>query len=199
MDWATAQIAIVLLLTAAVFASFVRERLPPDVVAMFAFGILLVTGILSSKEAFAVFANNGPITVGCMFVLSAALERTGLIERIGTQAVKAAGQSPTVALVAMTLCVMFLSAFMNNTPVVVILTPVAFMLARALRIAPSKLLIPLSFAAIFGGTTTLIGTSTNLLVNGFPYKRLQGVGRQRRRSQAGQRTLRAQIARVPVR
>ena len=166
MDWATAQIVIVLVLTVAVFASFVWERLPPDVVALLAFSLLLMTGILTSNEAFSVFANNGPITVGCMFVLSAALERTGLIERFGERAVKAAGQSPTVALIGMTLGVMFLSAFMNNTPVVVIFTPVVFTLARALRVAPSRLLIPLSYAAIFGGTTTLIGTSTNLLVNG---------------------------------
>ena len=166
MDWQTIQIVIVLALTVAVFASFVRETWPADVVAMLAFSILLITGILSSKQAMAVFSNNGPITVGCMFVLSAALERTGLIERIGGYTAGAAGKSPVVALVAMALVVMVLSAFINNTPVVVVLTPVAFMLARALKISPSRLLIPLSYAAIMGGTTTLIGTSTNLLVNG---------------------------------
>jgi di/tricarboxylate transporter len=166
MDWQTIQIVIVLALTVAVFASFVRETWPADVVAMLAFSILLITGILSSKQAMAVFSNSGPITVGCMFVLSAALERTGLIERIGGYTAGAAGKSPVVALVAMALVVMVLSAFINNTPVVVVLTPVAFMLARALKISPSRLLIPLSYAAIMGGTTTLIGTSTNLLVNG---------------------------------
>ena len=166
MDWQTIQIVIVLALTVAVFASFVRETWPADVVAMLAFSILLITGILSSKQAMAVFSNSGPITVGCMFVLSAALERTGLIERIGGYTAGAAGKSPVVALVAMALVVMVLSAFINNTPVVVVLTPVAFMLARALKISPTRLLIPLSYAAIMGGTTTLIGTSTNLLVNG---------------------------------
>ncbi len=166
MPWETIQIIIVLALVAAVFFGFVRERLPPEMIAMIALGVLLATGILSTSEALAVFSNSGPITVGCMFVLSAALERTGLIDTAGTAVSAAAGRSPAQALVAMMLCVMALSAFINNTPVVAILMPVAIMLARSLKVAPSRLLIPLSFASIFGGTTTLIGTSTNLLVDG---------------------------------
>jgi di/tricarboxylate transporter len=166
MPWETVQIVIVLALVAAVFFGFVRERLPPEMVAMIALGMLLATGILSASEALTVFSNSGPITVGCMFVLTAALERTGLIEAAGTAVSRAAGRSPVRALVAMMLCVMVLSAFINNTPVVAILTPVAIMLARSLKVAPSRLLIPLSFASIFGGMTTLIGTSTNLLVDG---------------------------------
>jgi di/tricarboxylate transporter len=166
VTWETLQVAITLALVALVFFGFVRERLPPDVVAMLAFSVLLLSGILTTKEALSVFSNSGPITVACMFVLSAALERTGTIERLGAIAVRAAGQSPTRAFLVMTGSVMLASAFINNTPVVVILTPVAIVLARSLKIAPSRLLIPLSFASIFGGTTTLIGTSTNLLVNG---------------------------------
>jgi di/tricarboxylate transporter len=166
VTWEAVQIIIVLLLVAVVFFGFVRERLPPDVVAMGALSVLLVSGVLDASEALSVFSNNGPITIACLFVLSAALERTGVIEVAGHAATRLAGRSATQALVAMMLCVMVVSAFINNTPVVAVLTPVTIALARALRTAPSRLLIPLSFASILGGSTTLIGTSTNLLVNG---------------------------------
>ncbi|WP_300394743.1 SLC13 family permease [Henriciella sp.] len=161
------QIALVLMLVAAVFVGFVRERIPSDVVALLAMSALLIFGLLSVKDVLGVFSNAAPITIGAMFILSAALERTGVIGAIGNSIVRLSRRwSPMAAIAALMLVVIVLSAFMNNTPIVVILIPVAIRLSQSVGVSPSKLLIPLSFASIFGGMTTLIGTSTNLLVDG---------------------------------
>lgn len=170
MDWDSIQIAIVLVLVVVVFFGFIRELVPPDVVAMSAVALLLLLGILDTADILGVFSNSAPVTVGAMFVLSAALERTGVIDGMGRVVSRAAKWSPLTALVAMMLSVMVMSAFINNTPVVVILTPVVISLATSMKQSASKFLIPLSFASIFGGTTTLIGTSTNILVDGVAQK-----------------------------
>lgn len=162
----TVEIAIVFILILLVFAAFVREKMPPDIVAMGGLTLLVAFGILTMRDALSVFSNPAPFTIACMFILSAALERTGVLDLIGRGIIGFAGKSVWRALFAITIPIAFFSAFMNNTPIVVVLTPVAIALARSVGIPSSKLLIPLSFASILGGMTTLIGTSTNLLVNG---------------------------------
>jgi di/tricarboxylate transporter len=162
----TFEIIFVSALVLAVFAVFVKEKFAPDMVAMGAMGALVATGILSTDDALSVFSNAAPATIACMFVLSAALERTGCLDVVGRVVFFVAGKSPLRALLAIMIMVLPMSALMNNTPIVVVLTPIVIALARSLDMAPSKFLIPLSFAAIFGGSCTLIGTSTNLLVNG---------------------------------
>lgn len=157
---------VVLLLTVGVFLAFARSWAPPDVIAMSAVAFLLLTGILSTENLLPVFSNSGPITVAAMFVLSAALEKTGVIEWVGQQIAAIATRSHALAIVVLLGGTMLLSAFINNTPVVVILTPVIIGLAGLIGMAPSRLLIPLSYAAILGGVCTLIGTSTNLLADG---------------------------------
>jgi len=163
MTW---EIAFVFLLLVLTLASFVWEKFPPDVTALTLFTVLMLTGILPSEEALTVFSNPAPLTIGAMFILSAALVKCGLIDRVSGMVERMVVLPYPLVIFAMILVVAPLSAFVNNTPVVVVFLPVILGLARKMKLAPSKLLIPLSYAAILGGTCTLLGTSTNLIVNG---------------------------------
>jgi len=156
---------IVFAVLAVTFGLMVWEKISLDIVAMLAFSVLLVTGILTPAEAFRVFSNDAAITVAAMFVLSAALERTGVIESIAHGLNRAVGRSLWSVLLVTLPIVGVLSAFINNTPVVLVFMPVMISLGVARGLKPSKLLIPLSFASILGGLCTLIGTSTNVLVS----------------------------------
>ncbi|MBX3748607.1 MAG: SLC13 family permease [Opitutaceae bacterium] len=163
MTW---DIAIAFLLLVGVLLCFVWERFPPDITALGLLVVLIATGLLTTKEALSVFANPAPLTVGAMFVLSAALVKCGAVDRLSALVERSARWPYALVILALFILVAAISAFINNTPVVVVFLPVVLKLARTMQLSPSKLLIPLSFAAVFGGTCTLVGTSTNLVVNG---------------------------------
>lgn len=146
------------------FLGFVLERFPATVVAILGTCTFLFLGILSGKDLFSVFSNPAPVTIGAMFILSGALLRTGTLDAIANRIIARAQRHPRLALAEMFVGVYVASAFLNNTPVVVVMIPIMMKLAGALGVSAKRLLIPLSFVAILGGTTTLIGTSTNLLV-----------------------------------
>ncbi len=156
----------VCILLVAVFMAFVKEWFPPDLVAMGAFVLLMITGTLPVEKALLVFANPAPIIIACMFILSAALERTGTIDALGGWFEKVVGKKELRVLMVLMLVVAVMSAFVNNTPVVVVFLPIVLALARKHNLIASRLLIPLSYAAIVGGTCTIIGTSTNLIAAG---------------------------------
>ena len=147
------------------FAGFIMERFPAAVVAVLGACSFLLLGIIDSDGFFSVFSNTAPITIAAMFILSGALLRTGTIDAIAGFIIERAKKRPKLAVVEMFFGAFVASAFMNNTPVVLVLIPIIIRLSRATGISSKKLLIPLSFICILGGTTTLIGTSTNLIVD----------------------------------
>ncbi|AHM02759.1 TrkA domain protein [Roseibacterium elongatum DSM 19469] len=164
-------LALVVLLV--MFGLFLREVWPTEVVALGGVAGLLTLGLLPYDAALEVLANPAPWTIAAMFIIMGALVRTGSLDRLTKFAEANAGRRPRLALATLLGFVAIASAFMNNTPIVVIMIPVFVQVARILERSPSKLLIPLSYAAIMGGTLTLIGTSTNLLVDGVA--RVQGL------------------------
>src|SRR5512139_1060639 len=147
-------------LGALVFTSYAA-----DLVVLTGLGVLLVSGVLTPQQAFAGFANEGLVTVAVLFIVAAALRDTGGMARL-TQRLLGVPSSVVGAQLRLMLPVTVMSAFMNNTPLVAMMLPVVDDWSRKARLSASKLMIPLSYASILGGTCTLIGTSTNLVVDG---------------------------------
>ena len=160
------QAVVGLILLAGIFAAFLWERFPPSVVAVAGAGAMLALGLLDEKAAYAVFSNSAPLTVGAMFILSGALIRTGVIDKVGNYVVDRAKKHPRLAVLEVFGGGLLVSGFINSTPFVVVMMPVCFRLAEALGVSPKKLLMPLSIIAVLGGCLTLVGTSTNLVVSG---------------------------------
>ena len=162
MTW---EIVFVLVLTICAVVLFVTEKFSTDIVAIFVMITLLVSGILTPAEGFVGFANAATVTVGAMFVLSAGIFRSGAVNFVGRVLGRLARRSSRLMLFVLMVSVGILSSALNNTAAVAILIPVVIVVGRRADTSPSKLLMPLSFASMFGGMCTVLGTSTNILAS----------------------------------
>ncbi|EMA58412.1 SLC13 family permease [Halorubrum lipolyticum] len=163
-------VAVVFLLIVAVLVAFVTEVVPNDVTAIGVVAALVVlepwTGV-GAGAAISGFANPATVTIIAMYMLSAGVQRTGVVERLGVYLAEFTAGREFRALVATVCTTGPIAGFVNNTPVVAVFIPMVTGLAENSKLSPSKLLLPLSYAAILGGTLTLIGTSTNILASDF--------------------------------
>ncbi len=160
------EIALTLLVIAITLVAFIREWAAPDVLALSILCLVVVLGLVDMKDMSSVFRNEAPLTIAALFVIGGALESSGAIDHIGRLLRDRLSGNVRWAILAFSVMTAFFSAWMNNTAIVAILLPVTLGFARSKEIPASRLLMPLSYASILGGCCTMIGTSTNLLVNG---------------------------------
>lgn len=155
-------VTIILILT---LVLLITEKIPFDLTAIGIIVALILTGVLSPGEAVSGFANPAVITVGAMFLISRAMLRTGAVAFLGQKVIQYAKGNSNIAIIYTLIIVGFASAFINNTPVVVLFIPIILSLTCEYKLSPSKFLIPVSYASILAGTCTLIGTSTNIIIS----------------------------------
>jgi di/tricarboxylate transporter len=173
----TGEMLIVLSVLLAALVLWVTEWLPIDLVALCIPVVLILTGVLQPGDAVAGFASTALLTVAAILVVSAGLTQTGVITYVGAQIIHFSKGDERRMLLLVMLTMAVFSGFINNTAVVAMFLPIMLGVAQEFEISPSKLLIPLSFASILGGTTSLIGTSTNVLVHGLMEQNgLEGLG-----------------------
>ena len=159
------EIVLVFIIIVGAVVLFATEKLSVDLVAISIMATLLLLQIIDPKEAISGFSNQATVTVAAMFVISAALFKTGAVSHLGKITSQVFNQNYWLGLIGVMIAVGIFSAFINNTPVVAIFIPIMLGVARDIQASPSKLLMPLSFASMFGGVCTLLGSSTNILVS----------------------------------
>lgn len=166
-DTVTVKAVVTLFVLAAAMYGFVSEKLAPDVTALLALLALLLTGVLTPYEAFSGFSHPATISVAAVLVLSAGVERTGALTYIARRLLTPIGNSELTLTIVIMVIISALSAFVNNTAAVAVFLPVVIEVCRRTGASPSRVLMPMSHAATFGGMCTLIGTSTNLVAHEF--------------------------------
>ena len=152
----------VILLTVIFFS---LEILPLEVTSLFAVAVLVLFDVIDIETAVSGFSNSAVIIIGSIFILSRSLVKTGFLEVLARYLYKLGGNNPWLTIFIFLFTVSIISGFINNTAAVAIFIPVVFKICQKFHISPTKILLPLSYAAILGGTLTLIGTSTNLIVS----------------------------------
>jgi len=162
----TLELGVVLVVLVGTVILFATERFPVDVVAIIAMSVLILTGVISAEEGVSGFSNPATITVAAMFIISAALFKSGAVVGLGNKMASLFRYNFWLGVLVLMLTVAAISAFINNTPVVAIFIPILAGAAASSNHSLGKMLMPLSFATMFGGLCTLVGTSTNILVSG---------------------------------
>ena len=161
----TFEIAAVLAILAGSLVLFVTEKLRMDVVALLVLSVLAISGLVSPQAALAGFSNPAVVTVWAMFILSAGLSATGVADQIGARVTRLAGRKEPRMIIVIMLTTGLLSAVMNNIGVAALMLPVVMDIARRAEVSPSRLLMPMAYASLLGGLTTLVGTPPNLVAS----------------------------------